>query len=193
MDLSVLLDPMDLPRIQEILDGLGHLGRVATIREWDRETQSRLWDAAKGFRPVTLTDFVPAGTPPLTEVIHHGKNTLPLFSHFQKRFCKPAEGGPTDALYGYNHQAMSAFTGPGYYVARDDKEGEVAIDYTKIPSQKPASWPPILPNEAKLGRLVYAGMVDMMRGLSSHVTIGRAFKKGESMDAWFVLCREDLT
>jgi hypothetical protein len=30
-----------------------------------------------------------------------------------------------------------------------------------------------------------------MRGISSHVTIGRARKKQGWMDAWFVLVRED--
>ncbi len=189
MDLSVLLDPLDLSRLAEVLDGLGHLGRVAAIREWDRSAQAKLFDAAKGFRALTLADFVPPATGPLVEVIHEGKNTLPMFTHFQKRFCKPEEGGPTDVLYGYNHQAMTAFTGPGYYCAREDKDGEVAIDYTKIPAHKPESWPPIVPNETRLGHVVYSGMVDMMRGISSHVTIGRAFKKGEWMDAWFVLCR----
>jgi hypothetical protein len=30
-----------------------------------------------------------------------------------------------------------------------------------------------------------------MRGLSSHVTIGRAKRKGRWLDNWFVLVRED--
>jgi hypothetical protein len=34
-------------------------------------------------------------------------------------------------------------------------------------------------------------MVDVMRGISSHVSIGRARKKNGWMDAWFVLVRED--
>ena len=45
--------------------------------------------------------------------------------------------------------------------------------------------------DARLGRFVYAGMIDIMRGVSTHVTIGRALKGGKFMDAWFVLCRED--
>ena len=191
MDLTVLLDPIDLPRLAKVLDELGHLGRVATIREWDRATQAKLYEAVKGFRKVTIDDYVPPSIAPLTEVITHGKNSLPMFTHFQKRFCKPAEPTtPKSMLYGYNHQAMTAFTGPGYYVAYDEGD-EVFIDYTQIPPAKVASWPPIVPNEAKLGRLVYGGMIDIMRGISSHVSIGRAKKKGEMMDAWFVLCRQD--
>ena len=54
-----------------------------------------------------------------------------------------------------------------------------------------ATWPEIVPNSVKLGRFVYAGMIDVMRGISSHVSIGRARKKHGWMDAWFVLVRED--
>lgn len=202
MNVDVLLDKkdIDLKRLHEVLDGLGHVGRVETIRGWGKDVQARLYEAAKGYKPLTLDDFVPPNLDPLVEVIHHGKNSLPAFTHFQKRFCKPKppEAGaeaPAE-LWGYNHQTMAPVTGPGYYVThlpegRDGAEGEVDIDYRKIPPTKPAEWPEILPNEAKLGRLVYAGMVDIMRGVSTHVTIGRAMKGGKFMDAWFVLCRED--
>ena len=199
VDVIVGKKDIDLKRLQEVLDGLGHVGRVDTIRGWGKDVQSRLYEAAKGFKPLTLDDFVPPSVDPLVEVIHHGKNTLPAFTHFQKRFCKPkVEAGaePAAELWGYNHQTMAPVTGPGYYVThlpegRGDADGEVDIDYRKIPPSKPETWPEILPNTAKLGSLVYAGMVDIMRGLSSHVTIGRAMKGGKYMDAWFVLCRED--
>ena len=86
-------------------------------------------------------------------------------------------------------------TGPGYFVAHGvegEKEApsDYVIDYTRIPPKKPESWPEILPNEARLGRFVYAGMKDYMRRVSEHVSIGRAYKRGP-MNAWFVLCRED--
>ena len=54
-----------------------------------------------------------------------------------------------------------------------------------------APLPDIVPNEARLGRFVYAGMKDYMRRVSEHVSIGRAYKGGKPMNAWFVLCRED--
>ena len=190
MDLSVLLDPLDLPRLSKVLDELGHLGRVDTIRGWDREIMAKLYEAVKGYKKVTLDDYVPPTAAPLAEIIHHGKNSLPAFTHFQKRFCKPADDAKKDVLYGYNHQTMTPFTGPGYYVSYVDGD-EVFIDYTQIPPAKPDAWPPIKPNEYRLGRLVYSGMIDIMRGISTHVSIGRAKKKGEMMDAWFVLCRQD--
>jgi hypothetical protein len=197
MDLTVLMDPLDLPRLASVLDGLGHAGRVANIREWDRELMSKLYEAAKGFKPVTLDDYVPPTTAPLTEVIHHGKNSLPAFTHFQKRFCKPQEGGPEGTLYGFNFNTgfHSHFIGPGYYVAhKSPGDGEVDIDYTALPNAKPEPWPEIKPNVG-IGGLVYGGMIDVMRGISTHVSIGRAkkAKSGAWMDAWFVLCREDLS
>src|SRR5450432_50190 len=192
---SILEGDIDIERLTEVLNGMGHAGRVETIRRWNRKTQSKLYERAKGHRPLTLDYFVPASLAPLTEVIHHGKNTLPAFTHFQKRFCNPSETNGGE-LWGYNHQDLAAVTGPGYFVVhapegRDGTEGEIDIDYRRIPSGKPAAWPEIQPNEMRFGRFVYAGMVDVMRGISEHVSIGRAMKRGKFMDAWFVLCRED--
>lgn len=199
LDVLFAKGEIDLKRLNEILDGLGHVGRVETIRGWGKDFQARLFEAAKGHKELTLDDFVPSSVDPMVEVIHHGKNSLPAFTHFQKRFCKPAvkEGEePKAELWGYNHQTMAGVTGPGYYVThmpegRDGSDGEVDIDYRKLPPSKPDAWPEILPNDAKLGRFVYAGMIDVMRGISSHVTIGRAIRGGKYADAWFLLCRED--
>ncbi len=202
MNLDVLFDTgpageIDLPRIAEVLDGLGHPGRLATIRAWTHDHQQRLYEAAKDFKPLTLTHFVPDDVAPMTEVIHWGKNSLPAFTHFQKRFCKPKDDDKT--LFGYNdnHEGKHQFaTGPGYFVVHapertEAEAGEVDIDYLKLPPAKPDAWPEIKPNEAGISRFIYAGMIDVMRGISNHVSIGRAFKGGKFMDAYFVLCRED--
>jgi hypothetical protein len=193
MELKNLIDPHpDLPRLAKVLDELGHPARVWATRHWDRTTQAKLYEAAKGFRPVTLEDYVPPDVPPLTQVITWGMNTLPAHNHFQKRFCKPSDPAATDRLVGFNFQGLSGLTGPGYYVAhKASDEGEIDIDYTMVPSEKPAEWPEIVPNSARLGRFVYDGMIDVMRGISTHVSIGRARKKHGWMDAWFVLVRED--
>ena len=200
MDLNVLLEPnINLARLETVLDELGHAGRLATVRGWDGKTQARLYEAAKGHHPLTLEHFVPESIGPMTEVIDHGKNSLPLFSHFQKRFARP-EGAsdPVKELWGFNRQSNEPFTGPGDFVVHTDWDGgqvpgEVAIDYRKLPGGKVASWPDIIPNSARLGRFVYAGMVDVMRGVSKHVSIGRAWKHGKFMDAWFALVREDVS
>ena len=41
MDLTVLLEPkIDLPRLAEILDGMGHEGRLHTVRGWGLARQA---------------------------------------------------------------------------------------------------------------------------------------------------------
>ena len=41
-----------------------------------------------------------------------------------------------------------------------------------------------------LGRFVYGFMIDTLRRVSEHVTIGSAARKGRDMGSWFLLCRE---
>jgi hypothetical protein len=192
MELRNLIDThLDIPRLGKVLDELGHGARLWSVHQWTRKDMATVWEAAKGLHPLTLGDYVPASAPALVEVIHHGKNSLPAHNFFQKRFCKPKEGA--DMLVGYNEQTWAAVTGPGYFVAHPSSEaGEVDIDYTMLPKEKASAWPTIVPNSERLGRFVYEGMVDVMHGISSHVSIGRARKKHGWMDAWFVLVREDL-
>lgn len=194
MDVSVLLGQnIDLPRLAQVLDGLGHEGRVHTTQTWSTRDQARLFEAAKENGPLDLSFLVPDAVQPLEGVIHEGKNTLPVFSIFQKRFAKIPN---VPELAGYNHQTMSLFTGPGYFVvgAGDgEHQGELAIDYTKLPSAKPDAWPEIVPNGGLIGSLVYGNMIDYLRRLSSHVSIGRAYKHGKPTDNWFALVRRDAT
>jgi len=193
MDLRNLIEPhLDMVRLAKDLDELGHWGRLWAVRQWTRADMSTLWEAAKGFRPLGLDDFVPTSVAPLTEVVHHGTNTLPAFGTFEKHFCKPADPGSSGALFGFNSQWYETFTGPGYFIARPSGEpGEVEIDYASPPKERPTSWPEIAPSSARLGRFVYHGGCDTMRGLASHVSIGRVKKGGRWMDVWFALVRED--
>jgi hypothetical protein len=193
MDLTSLIEThLDLPRLSKDLDEIGHAARVWSVRRWTRLDMSTLFDAAKGFRALTLDHFVPASTPALVEVIHDGKNSLPAHTYFDKRFCRPKAVTGTERLYGYNHHSLSAFSGAGYFVAHPSPEGgEVAIDYTVVPDAAPPGWPRIAPSQAGFGRFVYGGMVDVMRGLSTHVSIGRATIDGRPVDRWFVLVRDD--
>lgn len=171
------------------LDGLDATARKAAIQSLTAKQQARLFEAEKGFRALTLEDFVPASRPAMAPVIHHGKNSLPLLTHFQKRFCRPAEAGK---LWGYNHQeGRPAPEGPGYFVVKPSEGGEVVIDYTELPGGKAEGWPPIKNNRAGLSRFVYYGMHDYMRGVSKHVTVGRANRHGKWTNNYFVLCRED--
>jgi hypothetical protein len=197
MDLSVLLEPkIDLARLSEVLDGLGHEGRVHCTRHWDRKKMSAIYEAVDGFRPMTLDDLVPPSIGPLTEVIHDLKNSLPAFSVSQKRFCRPTDpAAHPDKLWGYNHTPdfQTSIHGPGYFVTKNsEKVGEVNVDYKELPPEKPASWPNIVDNTG-VGGLVYGNMLDRMRKISTHVAIGRAERNGKIMDAWFVLVRKDVS
>jgi hypothetical protein len=179
---------VDVPALAAYLDGLDPAQRVAQARDLTAAEQARLFEAVAGRRRVTLDDFVPRGAQPLQPVIHYGRNSLPVFKIFEKRFCRPNTGG--GELWGYNEQPYKTFTGPGYFVAKQASESEVVIDYCEVPPDKPAQWPPILPNSARLSRFIYYRTRDFMRGVSQHVTIGRATREGKPMDNWFVLCRE---
>ncbi len=188
MDLSPFIRPrVDLKRIAQVFDEISHAGRVAAIGRLSLADQAALFEAAAGFRAITLDDFVPKSVKIGTPVIHYGVNSLKAFTHFQKRWCRMAPG---DELIGYNHQMMQWLTGPGYFTGKQGKPGEVLIDYTITPTEKPESWPKIQANSSGPASVVYGGMIDVMRGISTHVTIGRAQKKGKFVDNWFLLCRE---
>ncbi|MCC7536169.1 MAG: hypothetical protein IT379_08145 [Deltaproteobacteria bacterium] len=174
------------------LDALDPRDRVAQVRSIGKKGQSRLWEAAKGFKPIDLAFLVPEGVDPLVGVVHYGKNSLPLFSHFAKVFCKPDIPGRDGELWGYNAsgELVGTWVGPGYFVVRKyDEEGELVIDYTKLPPHRPSDWPPMLRNEERLGRFVYANMQDVLRGISKHVSIGRAIRGGSITNNYFLLCR----
>lgn len=186
-------DPIDPKEVASLLDALSHDERVAAIRAAGRSEQRRLYAAVAGHLPLGLADLVPAGRAPFETVRHYGKNTLPLFTHFEKRFCRPPGEDPSapKVLYGFNFQTMQAFTGPGYYVARADApRGEVLIDYTQVPSEAPPGWPAPRSNERGLSRFIYGFMVDRLRRVSEHVSIGSAIRHGREFGSWFLLCRE---
>ncbi|HEY2730934.1 MAG TPA: hypothetical protein VGK52_13415 [Polyangia bacterium] len=187
---AIFSPPFAPPEIARQLDGMREETRIATVVGLRRRQLAPLFEAAAESAPLQLTDLVPADVPPLTEVIHEGKNSLPLFTRFQKRFCRPPAGALTDGeLWGYNEQAFRAATGPGYFVLHATDTGELVVDYTRLPPGKPADWPRILPNSARLSRFIYYQTTDLLRRVSKHVVIGRAYRKGRPFDAWFALVR----
>lgn len=182
----------DIDALADWLDGLSHDQRVAETRALDGSAQRRLWRLTRG-RAIDLDDFVPPGCGPLDPVRHYGRNTLPAFRLFEKRFCRPPLGEDANVLWGYNEGVTRPLVGPGYFVVRrtgGDSRGESVIDYTQVPPQKPTDWPKIQFNERGLSRFVYAGMLDFMRRVSTHVSIGRAYRKDRETPNCFVLCRE---
>lgn len=187
---AAVVKPLEIARF---LDGLAGADRIRAVRGLGRAEQRRLYQAVDGVAAVGLADLVPSSTPDLVPVRHYGRNTLPLFRLFEKRFARPRGEDPSapKRLIGFNFQAMAPLTGPGYFVAYGDpSRREVRIDYREVPTQAPPGWPPLRGNDRGLGRLVYGGMVDTLRRVSEHVTIGSAARGGKDLGSWFVLCRE---
>jgi len=189
LDAIVRSGSFDIVEVGQQLDVLRPAERLAAIRSLGSRAQAKLYDAAKGARKLKLTDLVPADVEPFTQVVHEGKNSLPVFSTFAKVFCRPKGDG--SELWGYNRSGplLENVVGPGYYVAYEGPGDEVLIDYTRLPKDKAPGWPDIIPNHERLSRFVYNGMIDALRAVSQHVTIGRAIKHGKVQDNWFVLTR----
>jgi len=181
----------DAAKVRAFLDGLDHAGRMVAVTSLQGTSlQAKLYEMAAPAPPVGLDDLVPRDVSPLREVIWHGKNSLPMFTTFQKRFCRPKGDRGATELWGYNHQTLAWVTGPGYFVCHPDGTAPAAIDYRVVPPEVPPGWPEVKPNSAGLSRFVYNNMVDYLRRVSAHVLIGRAHRDGKALPNYFLLCRE---
>lgn len=192
---AMISDPAVLPAaIAALLDELSDDLRPRVVRRLGRRDQKALYEKVAGFAPVELVDLVAPARSDLEEVRHLGRNSLPAFTIFEKRFCR-LPGNPPDApesLAGYNFQAMAPFTGPGYFLAiNDPNKREVLVDYHRVPDRTPLHWPAVRSNEKGLSRFVYGFMIDRLRRVSEHVTIGSAARNGRELGSYFVLSRAD--
>jgi len=177
--------------VAAFLDGLSASERLEAVRACGGpRLQRRLYELAAGAPRVTADELVPPDLPPLREVIYHGKNSLPAFTLFQKRFCRPTPDAGPDTLWGYNHTNIAWLVGPGYFVYHPVEGGAAAIDYRRVPPAHPPSWPEIKPNDRGASFFVYRDMVDHLRRVSQHVLIGSAYKHGKELGNYFLLCRE---
>lgn len=192
---SMIADQAVAPdRIARLLDGLSGELRPRVVRRLGPRAQRGLYDKVEGQASLGLVDLVPPRVGDLESVRHLGRNTLPAFRIFEKRFCRLPGEDPAfpGSLAGYNFQALSKLTGPGYFLARQDPErAEVLVDYTRLPEIRPPDWPAIRSNEGGLARFVYGFMVDRLRRVSEHVTIGSAYRHGRALGSYFVLSRAE--
>ena len=182
-------DRVDMPHVTSLLDGLSPAARVHAALSMRAREQRALWQAAQGVYETSLEHVVPHGLPPDTTVRHFGRNTMPAFTRFEKRFYRNAQGD----VFGANFQTMSPLTGPGYYrVCPRPEQRELLLDSARegLPSQAPAGWPAIVPNERGFSRFVYGFLVDHLRRVSEHVSIGEPVRHGKPLGSWFILCRE---
>ncbi len=197
---SLLADPgADIEAIAAWLDRRDPPDRLAALRGLRRDEQRTLYDRAAPAAPLDLAFFVGEAAA-RGEVVHDGINTLPLpapLRRFQKRFSRPEHGSPR--LFGYNEGPTRRVIGPGYFVALATAgrptwtdRGGVVIDYFQVPDGSvPPGWPPVVDNDRRLQRFVYHRTRDFMRRVSTHVSIGAAWKSERALDHYFVLCRRD--
>lgn len=175
--------------IARYLDGLSSSERVGQVTGIGHGLVGKLYEAVADGEPLTLNDLVPEGE--TGTVIFEGKNSLPAFTRFQKRFCRVGKD-----VVGYNHQLafVSMLTGPGYFVVRPPTLGEphadeLFFDYTIDTPAVPGGWPAFIPNDAGLSRLVYMNMKDYCRRVAKGVLVGKAYKLGKPEGNFFTLTR----
>ncbi len=202
--------------ISTYLDGLAQDVRMLEANSLGRREQAQLFELAGENPPIRVSHFVPDDEPARKAVHHPGRNTVPVptyFKIFQKRFAKSDDPRHAGLLGGYNH-SNAFFIRPGYFVGYETdgahvppekasmksewmQRGGVVIDYFLVPEgwALPEGWPRVVPNSWGLQRLVYYRTRDFMRGVSKHVSIGRAAtedRKGDRwLDFWFTLVREE--
>lgn len=187
---SYLADPATTPAsLAAWLDGLDPARRLAETLSLSSREQARLFDLVAGARRFTLDDLCPATTPPLQGVTHEGRNSMWAFTRFAKVFAVPDDGTPGER-WGWNRTSALVQTtvGPGYFVTTQQGD-EVLVDYTRLPPRPLAGAPRVLSNAARLSVFVYRNTRDVVRGVSRHVSIGRAWRGKRRLDNWFVLCR----
>jgi hypothetical protein len=167
------------------LDALDVDERVRQCRALGKKQLRRLFEVCADAPAFTLEDLIPSSA--TAEVRWAGKNSLGVFTHFEKRFYRQ-----NGKVVGYNfNPGIAWFTGPGYFVTLQppNRPKEIVIDYTQVPSTAPPGWPAVKSNDSGTGKLVYGGMNDFCRRVSQTVIIGSAEKKGKEIGAYFVLAR----
>lgn len=193
MSLSSLLDGthVSATALSSHLDALSDVQRVAEALALDGRQQAKLFEVVQGARRFTLEDLAPTTTAPLTGVTHEGRNSMPAFSRFAKVFAVPDDASRTTTeRWGFNRTSglVTTTVGPGYFVTVQQGD-EVLVDYTLLPPKPLVGAPAILKNSSRLSFFVYNRTKDVVRGVSQHVSIGRASRDGKQLDNWFVLCR----
>ncbi len=167
----------DLSDLSGQLDNATHADRIRWAYTLDEAEQLKLFDLARG-QSLTTDDLV---RPEERVLIHAGRNGLPRFNRFEKRFARLGE-----QTVGYNHNdqiggplnfIVTRLVGPGHYTAYDAPDGDgVWIDYRTIPERRHPVFPKLIDNDHGVRGLVFGNMVDVLRRASRHVLIGNAFK-----------------
>jgi hypothetical protein len=184
MSLSSLLDQpgMSLAEIGVHLDALDGANRVSECGALSAARQKRLWELATAASRPGGGDLIPAGQD--TEVFA-GRNSLGVFSHFQKRFVRQGV-----EIAGYNVHPLGWLIGPGYFMVEPGPPGmPLRFNYSRVPTAAPSGWPRVSDNSSAFARPVYGGLLDEVVWVASDVLIGSAFREGRALGSYFVLAR----
>ena len=144
-----------------------------------RNQQRRLWLLVSADAGEQVGELVPG-----TAAVFAGRNSLQLFSRFEKWFARQ-----DGAIVGCNLHGLSSLIGPGYFTVRVDGSQRLEFDYGSLPSQAPAGWPEIRGNSGLLARPVYGDLLDRVLWISPDVLVGAAFRRGAPLDSYFVIVR----
>lgn len=188
MTLNELLDKPGTTSedLQRHLASLSGAERVRQAISLARGHQRLLWELSAKTDVIRLDEVVAADRAPLDPVPFEGQNNQPLYRMFKKVFYRTRDG----QIAGYNESDAAWFAGPGYYLLKSDDAGTY-VDYTELPTEKPAAWPPIKDNTAGFSQFVYGNMKDYLRRVHAKVFIGRAYRKGRATPNYFVLARPE--
>ena len=96
------------------LNELSHSSQLMIMRSLSPKIQRLLWTLCEG-QEADLNDLVPSGTPTGQPVRHYGKNTLPVFSLFEKDLCVLKVVPFGDIMKGKQDQSLAQVTS---YVAK---------------------------------------------------------------------------
>jgi hypothetical protein len=178
--LAQMLGPGTVTR-QDIgahLDALDHDERIAECLDISKQQQKRLWEITSA-DPEEPQDLV-AGN---SSAVFAGRNTLPLFTRFEKRFARHQ-----GALIGFNVHPLGWLTGPGYFTVASGPTGLI-FDYNRVPDDGPNGWPRVRHNNRGFAKPVYGGLLDDTVWVARDVLTGSARRGGVSLDSYFVLAR----
>jgi hypothetical protein len=180
MTLAEMIEPGTVTRadIAAHLDGLEARARVAECVGLSASRQKRLWEIASAEPGDPQELLGPSGT-----AVFVGRNSLRLFSRFEKRFARHA-----GTVIGYNRHRAGWLTGPGYFIV-SSVPGGLLFDYRKVPSEVPAGWPRVSLNTRAFANPVYGGLLDDVVWVTRDVLIGSARRGDVSLDSYFVLAR----
>jgi hypothetical protein len=178
--LAEMLGPGAVTRtdIAAHLDRLEARMRIAECVALSKEQQKRLWKIASA-EPGETQELV--GT--VATAVFAGRNSLRLFSRFEKRFARHA-----GAAIGYNEHRLSWLTGPGYFKVAIAPSGFL-FDYREVPTDAPVGWPSVSPNTQGFAGSVYGGLLDDVVWVARDVMVGSARRGDVPLDSYFVLAR----